>query len=256
MVVNTCGWVDGEGYKLLLHAAEALGINVVLVLGHDQLHAQLNRELTHVTIAPIEASASSGSNQVSAPATNLEVDVVKLQRSGSVRGLERGEEYCCTHVHSPGAVCTNVFVLFFHCFVCFVSRWCRGPWKRESRRATTASRSTSTAQTGCCLPHKSPSTLMTSCCAKLEATRFVVVETCDGGGAGNEHTSSLARVCSPELSLSLSLFLSLSLSPSLSLPRSLSLSLSLSRYLSLSLSLCSLPRSHFSLSLCDLWPDR
>lgn len=29
LIVNTCGWIDGAGYELILHAIQALGIDVV-----------------------------------------------------------------------------------------------------------------------------------------------------------------------------------------------------------------------------------
>ena len=37
MVVNTCGWTDGEGYELLLHAIRTFKIDVVLVLDQERL---------------------------------------------------------------------------------------------------------------------------------------------------------------------------------------------------------------------------
>lgn len=66
VIVNTMGWVDGEGYRLLVHAAKALGVNVVLVLGQDRLHSELDRDL-----------AGGG------------VDVVKLAKSGGVVTRQR-----------------------------------------------------------------------------------------------------------------------------------------------------------------------
>ena len=67
VIVNTMGWVDGEGYRLLVHAAKALGVNVVLVLGQDRLHSELDRDL----------GGSGG------------VDVVKLAKSGGVVTRQR-----------------------------------------------------------------------------------------------------------------------------------------------------------------------
>jgi hypothetical protein len=66
VIVNTMGWVDGEGYRLLVHSAKALRVNVVLVLGQDRLHSELDRDL-----------AGSG------------VDVVKLAKSGGVVTRQR-----------------------------------------------------------------------------------------------------------------------------------------------------------------------
>lgn len=42
--INTMGWVDGMGYQLLVHSAKALGVNVILVLGQDRLHSELEQE--------------------------------------------------------------------------------------------------------------------------------------------------------------------------------------------------------------------
>ena len=45
VIINTCGWVDGVGKALLVHAAKALRADVVLVLGAERLHAELQSEL-------------------------------------------------------------------------------------------------------------------------------------------------------------------------------------------------------------------
>jgi polyribonucleotide 5'-hydroxyl-kinase len=63
IVVNTCGWVEGEGYGLLLHACRALSCDVVLVLGHDRLFHSLKSDL----------ASQPGCEQTT---------VMKLQRSG------------------------------------------------------------------------------------------------------------------------------------------------------------------------------
>ena len=41
MVINTSGWVDGDGYELLTLQATELRADVLLVLGDDRLHSQL-----------------------------------------------------------------------------------------------------------------------------------------------------------------------------------------------------------------------
>jgi polyribonucleotide 5'-hydroxyl-kinase len=64
LVINTCGWVDGVGYTLLCAAARAFRADILLVLGHDRLFADLSRDFA------------------SAPAPG--VSVVKLERSGGV----------------------------------------------------------------------------------------------------------------------------------------------------------------------------
>lgn len=63
IIVNTCGWIDEEGFPTLMHAIGALGIDIVLVVGHDKLYSTFTTAL-----------ADSGKN----------VTVVKLPRSGGV----------------------------------------------------------------------------------------------------------------------------------------------------------------------------
>ena len=77
VVVNTCGWVDGVGYELLLHAARALGVTTVFVLGHDRLASDLTRDLRgSVTTTGLAQSP---------------VAVVKLARSGGA--VQRPKRY-------------------------------------------------------------------------------------------------------------------------------------------------------------------
>ena len=63
VVVNTMGWVDGAGYKLLLHALDALKITDVLVVGQERLHAELRRDMRGKTRAagPDRARCRCGS---------------------------------------------------------------------------------------------------------------------------------------------------------------------------------------------------
>eukprot|EP01104_Vermistella_antarctica_P015135 TRINITY_DN4903_c0_g1_i2.p1 TRINITY_DN4903_c0_g1~~TRINITY_DN4903_c0_g1_i2.p1 ORF type:complete len:343 (+),score=34.86 TRINITY_DN4903_c0_g1_i2:342-1370(+) len=62
-VINTCGWVDGMGYELLLHSIKALKVQTVLVIDHERMCSDLQSSF---------ASA----------ATPLRV--VKLRKSGGV----------------------------------------------------------------------------------------------------------------------------------------------------------------------------
>jgi polyribonucleotide 5'-hydroxyl-kinase len=41
IIVNTNGWIQDDGYKCLLHAAEAMDISVVLIMGHDRLYSMM-----------------------------------------------------------------------------------------------------------------------------------------------------------------------------------------------------------------------
>lgn len=71
VIVNTCGWVDKGGYQLLLHAIQALSIDVLLVMGHDRLYAELKQDMTGNIV------------------------VIKLPRSGGVRSLEVARLLVC-----------------------------------------------------------------------------------------------------------------------------------------------------------------
>jgi polyribonucleotide 5'-hydroxyl-kinase len=64
-IVDTCGWIDGEGFNLIMHAIQALSIDVVLVMSHDKLYSNLG-------------AALKGAG------TAAQVTVVKLPRSGGV----------------------------------------------------------------------------------------------------------------------------------------------------------------------------
>jgi polyribonucleotide 5'-hydroxyl-kinase len=68
IVVNTAGWVDGVGYKLLLRALDALKITDVLVIGQERLHAELKRDFFGKTVER----------------TNQPIEVWKLPKSGGV----------------------------------------------------------------------------------------------------------------------------------------------------------------------------
>lgn len=45
MMVNTMGWIEGDGYSLLRHTIASLAADVVLVVGSDRLHSQLSSDL-------------------------------------------------------------------------------------------------------------------------------------------------------------------------------------------------------------------
>jgi polyribonucleotide 5'-hydroxyl-kinase len=69
VIINTCGWVDGEGYALLCHAISTFEADVVLVIGNDRLAARLTVELP--SLVPSECA------------------LVKLPRSGGVRDRDK-----------------------------------------------------------------------------------------------------------------------------------------------------------------------
>jgi len=44
LFINTCGWIDGVGYELLVHAINSFGADLVLVLDQERLFSDLTRE--------------------------------------------------------------------------------------------------------------------------------------------------------------------------------------------------------------------
>lgn len=45
VVINTCGWTKGAGYKVLTHAAQAFEVDVILVLDNERLYNELKRDM-------------------------------------------------------------------------------------------------------------------------------------------------------------------------------------------------------------------
>lgn len=41
-IVNTNGWIQDEGFQLLLHTADVMKIGVVLIMGHDRLYSMMS----------------------------------------------------------------------------------------------------------------------------------------------------------------------------------------------------------------------
>eukprot|EP01083_Nonionella_stella_P055972 147589_1 len=58
IVVNTCGLIEGEGYDLIIEAANKFKIDTILVLGQDRLYAQIanDDQLEDVTVAKLDKS--------------------------------------------------------------------------------------------------------------------------------------------------------------------------------------------------------
>lgn len=44
VVINTCGWVTGLGYKLLVHAAEEFDVNIIVVLDQERLFNDFKKQ--------------------------------------------------------------------------------------------------------------------------------------------------------------------------------------------------------------------
>ena len=75
LIINTCGWIEDTGYKLLLHAVSAFRVNVILVMGHDRLYSMLQ---THYQKIKTGDETSSTTTNPASP------KVIKLPRSGGV----------------------------------------------------------------------------------------------------------------------------------------------------------------------------
>lgn len=41
IIINTCGWVEGAGYDVILHIMKAFNVDVILVMNHDKLYSSL-----------------------------------------------------------------------------------------------------------------------------------------------------------------------------------------------------------------------
>lgn len=79
LIVNTNGWIEDEGYQLLLHTVKALKISVVLVVGHDRLYSMMrNHVLGQHTTGEQDGVDNGNGNNMEA------VKVIKIPRSGGV----------------------------------------------------------------------------------------------------------------------------------------------------------------------------
>lgn len=58
-LINTMGWIDGDGYALLKHAVGALRCDVILVLGSDRLHSQLVADMPP-SVSVVKLAKSGG----------------------------------------------------------------------------------------------------------------------------------------------------------------------------------------------------
>jgi polyribonucleotide 5'-hydroxyl-kinase len=81
VIVNTCGWVDGVGYELLLHAIDALRADSVVAIDNEQLHQDLTRRFS---VSSDSASSGVGGGGVGGGGGGPGVSVLKLSKSGGV----------------------------------------------------------------------------------------------------------------------------------------------------------------------------
>ncbi|VEU35315.1 unnamed protein product [Pseudo-nitzschia multistriata] len=86
IIVNTNGWIRDEGYDCLLHAAKALKITVLLVVGHDRLYSMLTshykKQQKHHE-EQLAAAAESGEGST-IPPLPPPPKILKVPRSGGV----------------------------------------------------------------------------------------------------------------------------------------------------------------------------
>ncbi|CEO97024.1 unnamed protein product (mitochondrion) [Plasmodiophora brassicae] len=59
-VVSTCGWTDGEGYKMIIEVAKLLRISHIVVIGQDRLRAQLGNEPELAGVVVVKVPKSGG----------------------------------------------------------------------------------------------------------------------------------------------------------------------------------------------------
>lgn len=63
MIINTCGWVKGDGYQHLLHAAQAFEVGAIFVLDQERLYNELLRDIpkfVQVVYLPKSGGVSDG----------------------------------------------------------------------------------------------------------------------------------------------------------------------------------------------------
>ncbi|CAP29409.2 Protein CBG09862 [Caenorhabditis briggsae] len=93
MIINTCGWVDGEGYKCIVKAASAFEVDVVIVLDHERLYSDLSKELPEF-VRLTHVPKSGGVEQ----------------RTAQIRSATRGEN---VHRYFYGTRANNLFPFTF-----------------------------------------------------------------------------------------------------------------------------------------------
>jgi polyribonucleotide 5'-hydroxyl-kinase len=60
LIVNTCGWVDGLGYELLIYSINSLEANIVLVIDHERLYNDLLKEFGNKNVKVVKLAKSGG----------------------------------------------------------------------------------------------------------------------------------------------------------------------------------------------------
>lgn len=58
--MNTCGWIDGAGFEIIIHAIAAFDADMVLVIDNDRLYADLQVSLRNRTNTTVIKLTKSG----------------------------------------------------------------------------------------------------------------------------------------------------------------------------------------------------
>jgi polyribonucleotide 5'-hydroxyl-kinase len=88
MIINTTGWIEGMGYKMLVDIIKIFSADIILVLGNDRLFANLSTECKGIKY-PLKISSSNsniqqGISTAESPQQSKVVSVIKIMRSGGV----------------------------------------------------------------------------------------------------------------------------------------------------------------------------
>lgn len=76
IVINTCGWVKGAGYQLLLHAVKAFNVDVILVMDQERLYNELLRDVDssiNVVFLPKSGGVVERSHQARAESRDIRI---------------------------------------------------------------------------------------------------------------------------------------------------------------------------------------
>jgi polyribonucleotide 5'-hydroxyl-kinase len=65
IIINTCGWIDGPGFDIILYIIKAFSIDVVLVMNHDKLYSMLGSAVDAQDNKPVIVQLPSSGGVVS-----------------------------------------------------------------------------------------------------------------------------------------------------------------------------------------------
>lgn len=88
IIVNTNGWIQDEGFKLLLHTVDVMKISIVLIMGHDRLYSMLN---SHFKKNPTDSPPKVIKLPRSGGTVSREAAFLRQARSRSIRRYFYGD---------------------------------------------------------------------------------------------------------------------------------------------------------------------